>query len=89
MERPSSETEKNIAEAFFLRVSEEVKNETGKLKEMDSDKEVSKTEYKNIQQQAKRVAFLEEMKKAATFYAEASENNDAELLGVMKRYLNI
>ena len=89
MERPPSETEKNIAEAFFLRVSEEVKNETGKLKEMDNDKEVSKTEYKNIQQQAKRVAFLEEVKKAATFYAEASENNDAELLGVMKRYLNI
>jgi len=78
-----------MAEAFFLRVSEEVKTETEKLKEMDSDKEVSKTEYKNIQEQAKRVAFLEEMKKVATFYIEAFENNNTELLGIMKRYLNI
>lgn len=91
METPKFETgeERDAAEAFFSHVFEESKIEEEKLSEMDGNKEVSKNEYKEIERQAKRAAFLKAMKEPATMYAEAVENDDVELSELMKKYLNI
>ena len=91
METPQFETEEegNSAEAFFARVSEESKIEAEKLAEMDGNKEVPKSEYKKIERQAKRTAFLKAMKEPATMYAEAVENGDTESAELMKKYLNL
>ncbi len=89
METQHQEMKETSAEAFLFHLSEEIMNEKEKLAYIDGNKEVSKTEYKKIQEQAKLVAFLSEMEKAAMFYSEASENKNIELLAVIKRYLNI
>jgi hypothetical protein len=81
--------EKQSSEAFFSRVLEELNLEGKKLVEMDGDKNVPKEEYKKIQEQAKVVAFLASMKEPANLYAEAVENDNAELQTIMKKYLNI
>lgn len=90
MERvPSGTKEQERAEAFLLRASEDLKTAKEKLSQMDGDKEFGKEEYRKIQEQAKRAAFLEKMSEAAVFYAEAAENNNDELLEIMKKYLNL
>ena len=76
-------------EAFFAQLKESLEYEEEKLKQMDGDKTVSKEEYKKIQDQAKLVEFLHEIKKPVTLYAEAVENDNAELQTKMKKYLNI
>jgi hypothetical protein len=76
-------------EAFFAELKESLEAEEEKLKRMDGDKAVSKEEYKKIQEQAKLVEFLRAIKKPATLYAEAVENNSTELQTIMKKYLNV
>ncbi len=90
METPVFEKglEAKKAETFFVRVSEELAKEEEKLKQIDGDREVPKEEYEKIKAQAKLAAFLREVKDAAKLCAEAEQNDNAELLGVMKKYLN-
>ena len=82
-------SEKEKAEAFLLRVSEEAKKEVEKFQQMDGDKIVEKDEYEEIERQGKRTAFLKAMEYPAKMYAEAVSNNDTETAELMKSYLNI
>jgi hypothetical protein len=81
--------EEKTAEAFFVRIEEYMKSEEEKLKQMDGDKNVSKEEYRTIQEQAKLVAFLKAMREPAKLYLEAVEKENIPLTAEMKKYLNI
>jgi hypothetical protein len=91
METQQFETgsEGGSAEAFFSRVEENLKLEEQKLAQMDRSETVPKAEYKEIQKQAKLVAFLRAMRDSAELYDEAVKDDNISNQAVMKKYLNV